>query len=197
MQRRRGRGGLRLSAQFPRRRRGHGVADSGDHTPARWADLRRFTPARVALGRAGNGLPTAAHLDFQAAHAAARDAVHAALDVAALRADLDGGRTAEHRGAQRGARIGAPICCGPISGGACVRRIAPRFPSAPGAMLFVVCDGLSATAVQRHAVMLLRHVVPALLRTGQRLHRSSWPNRDASRSATTSARRWAPKRSPC
>ena len=29
-------------------------------------------------------------------------------------------------------------------------------------MLFVVCDGLSATAVQRHAVRLLRHVVPRL-----------------------------------
>jgi ethanolamine ammonia-lyase small subunit len=29
-------------------------------------------------------------------------------------------------------------------------------------MLFVVCDGLSATAVQRHAVRLLRHVVPSL-----------------------------------
>ncbi len=58
---------------------------SGQLPPARWVDLRRFTPARVALGRAGNGLPTSAHLDFQAAHAAARDAVHTPLDVAALR----------------------------------------------------------------------------------------------------------------
>ena len=52
--------------------------------PALWRDLRRFTPARVALGRAGNGVPTEAHLAFQAAHAAARDAVHAELNVQAL-----------------------------------------------------------------------------------------------------------------
>jgi ethanolamine ammonia-lyase small subunit len=32
----------------------------------------------------------------------------------------------------------------------------------PGATLFVLCDGLSATAVQRHAVPLLRHVIPRL-----------------------------------
>ena len=40
--------------------------------PVLWRDLRRFTPARLALGRAGNGLPTQAHLAFQAAHAAWR-----------------------------------------------------------------------------------------------------------------------------
>ena len=44
--------------------------------------------ARVALGRAGNGVPTAANLAFQAAHAAARDAVHAPLDIDGLRAGL-------------------------------------------------------------------------------------------------------------
>jgi ethanolamine ammonia-lyase small subunit len=129
-----------------------------DRPPARWSDLRRFTPARVALGRAGNGLPTAAHLDFQAAHAAARDAVHAALNVAALRAEL--------------AALGLPTIAvhseaadrrtyllRPDLGRRLRRSDRGILPSSPGAMLFVVCDGLSAAAVQQHAPALLRHLI--------------------------------------
>jgi ethanolamine ammonia-lyase small subunit len=130
-----------------------------EHTVSRWIDLQRFTPARVALGRAGNGLPTAAHLDFQAAHAAARDAVHAALDVGALRAELDAAELPNMT-----VRSAAPDRQGYLLRPDLGRRLREHgaIPVVPGAMLFVVCDGLSATAVQRHAVPLLRHVVPRL-----------------------------------
>jgi ethanolamine ammonia-lyase small subunit len=130
-----------------------------DRTPAAWADLRRFTPARIALGRAGNGLPTAAHLDFQAAHAMARDAVHASLDAAALCPDLAAaGLTSIMVRSQAEDR--RTYLLRPDLG----RRLRERTAvlPVPGSFLFVVCDGLSATAVQRHAVPLLRHAAPRL-----------------------------------
>jgi ethanolamine ammonia-lyase small subunit len=130
-----------------------------DRLPARWSDLRRFTPARVALGRAGNGLPTAAHLDFQAAHAAARDAVRASLDVAALRAHLRAAGLASIAVRSEVADRRTYLLRPDLG-----RRLRDRdaIPRAVGAMLFVVCDGLSAVAVQRHAVPLLQRVVPRL-----------------------------------
>ena len=132
-------------------------------TPARWQDLRRYTSARVALGRMGNGLPTAAHLAFQQAHAMARDAVWSALDVDRLAADcaplgLPVLRVAS-QAADRHEYLRRPDLG---------RRLRPadadrlaRSPT-PGAVLLVVADGLCAAGVQAGAPALLAALVPLL-----------------------------------
>jgi ethanolamine ammonia-lyase small subunit len=133
--------------------------------PVLWTELRRFTAARVALGRAGNGLPTAAHLDFQEAHARARDAVHSSLDGAALAAAL--------------APLGLPVMrvasqapdrrsylLRPDLGRRLREADRDRLAAAPGAFLFVVADGLCATGVQAQAPALIAAALPLLRRAG-------------------------------
>lgn len=52
--------------------------------PDALAEMLARTPARVLAGRAGPGYRTGTWLQLRADHAAARDAVYAALDLAAL-----------------------------------------------------------------------------------------------------------------
>ena len=58
------------------------------HNP--WRDLRRFTDARIGLGRAGISLPTKEMLAFQLSHAQARDAVNFPLDINEMTDTLKG-----------------------------------------------------------------------------------------------------------
>jgi ethanolamine ammonia-lyase small subunit len=54
-----------------------------------WDLLRENTQARIGLGRTGNALTTRRSLEFTAAHAVARDAVHHPLDIEDLNRHLD------------------------------------------------------------------------------------------------------------
>lgn len=129
-----------------------------------WAELRRHTPARIALGRCGAGLPTAEVLRLASAHAQARDAVHVALDVAALRAQLQADGWESEQVASRAASRDEYLRR-PDRGRRLAEHDAARLQAVaagPVDLVVVLADGLSAVAVQRHAVPLLKALREAL-----------------------------------
>lgn len=123
--------------------------------PDPWAALRRHTPARIALGRAGASLPTREVLGFGLAHARARDAVHEALDVPSLVEQLKRNGFVPQR-AKSQAPDRATYLARPDLG----RRLALDCElSGEAEVVVAIEDGLSAVAVQRHAVPLLAELV--------------------------------------
>ena len=119
--------------------------------------LRSYTPARIALERTGVSLATGPLLDFQLAHARARDAVHAAMDVRMLCDELRrGGMTAlalQSQAGDRGTYLRRPDLGRLLSKNSTELLSAGEFD-----VVFVIADGLSALAVERHALQLLRDV---------------------------------------
>ncbi len=134
-------------------------------TPADpWSDLRRHTPARIGLGRCGVALPTDEVLRLAAAHAQARDAVHVALDGAALEAQLhsDGWRCVRvaSRAASRDDYLRRPDLGRRLSAADAARL--QDLAAGDVDLAIVVGDGLSAVAVQRQAPALLAALRAAL-----------------------------------
>ena len=131
--------------------------------PSLWDGLRRFTAARIALGHTGTSLPTAPHLAFQCAHAQARDAVHVGLDIPPIEA------AAAQRGwtvlkvhsaaADRLIYLQRPDLGRQLAQGS---RDLLRQHGGACDVLFVLADGLSARAIQKHALPLLDALQPAL-----------------------------------
>jgi ethanolamine ammonia-lyase small subunit len=125
-----------------------------------WLRFKDSTRARIGLGRVGDALPTARLLEFQAAHASARDAVQAPVDFAALAAELAPLRSIRVRSA---AGDRAEYLRRPDLGRRLGTGCEDRLPTGPFDAVFVVADGLSATAVQAHAAPLLRALLPRLV----------------------------------
>jgi ethanolamine ammonia-lyase small subunit len=143
------------------------MVDPVTHSP--WADWRSATPARLALGRAGAGMPTDEILRFGWAHAMARDAIHAALDVDALEAALRGEGwevlRARSRVTDRTAYLRRPDLGRQLDDGDAQALRARAGP--PVDLSLVIGDGLSSLAATRHALPLLsalRPQLPAALR---------------------------------
>lgn len=133
-------------------------------TPSPWRDWRQATPARVALGRAGAGMPTDEVLRFGWAHAMARDAIHAALDVPALETALraEGWDVAQvrSRAPDRTSYLRRPDLGRQLDADDAQALRARAHGSSE--LCIVIGDGLSSMAVARHAVPLLAALKPHL-----------------------------------
>ncbi len=157
-----------------------------------WDELRAHTSARIALGRVGASLPTREVLKFGLAHAQARDAVHRPLDFAELKQQLRaaGFRTLQvHSNAEDRQTYLLRPDYGRHLHEDCRAHLLHELAAPELAM--VIADGLSSSAVQRHALPLLRRFASASRPTGPTPRWCS-PSRAGWRSATASARLCAP-----
>lgn len=129
------------------------------------AKLRALTPARVGLGRTGVSQQTRDVLSFQAAHAMARDAVHARLDAAALAVEIERGAhdaaMVLHSAAKdRAEYLQRPDLGRKLDEASCAALA--KLDCEGADLAVIVADGLSALAVERHAGPLLEELLPRL-----------------------------------
>ncbi|MCQ8127577.1 ethanolamine ammonia-lyase subunit EutC [Methylomonas rivi] len=126
-----------------------------------WHGLRRFTQARIALGRAGSGVTTAAYLEFQLAHAGARDAVQQTWNVDDFAEQLQQQSLAH-------IRLNTPVIdrthylrrpdLGRRLDDDSLQRL--KQVAEPGFdVAIVISNGLSSTAVETHGMPLLQRIV--------------------------------------
>lgn len=139
--------------------------------PDAWAALKAHTAARIALGRTGVSLPTAPLLEFQLAHARARDAVHAPLDIGTLeQALVDLGLPVLHARSQASNRttyLQRPDLGRRLDLASRQQLQAMRQGRIDAA--FVIADGLSTRAVEAHAVPVVRLAHATLVAWGWRV----------------------------
>jgi ethanolamine ammonia-lyase small subunit len=140
--------------------------------PTASTTLQNYTPARVSLRRTGVSLATSEVLDFQLAHAEARDAVKAGLDPASF----------SHRFRTEVPALTAPILTlasaapdrttylrRPDLGRTLTPASASLLKPAPCDIVIVIADGLSATAIEHHAIPLLVELLPILTQSNYTL----------------------------
>jgi ethanolamine ammonia-lyase small subunit len=109
-----------------------------------WHILKKYTNARIALGRSGGSLPTNKVLEFRMAHAMAKDAINTELDLLNLVEDVK--------------KLGLnSIFLNEMS----LKKL-EDCPEKNNTLSIIIADGLSAEAVNIHAAKLIEQLIPKL-----------------------------------
>jgi ethanolamine ammonia-lyase small subunit len=140
-----------------------------------WELLKAHTGARIALGRSGGSLPTAPLLEFQLAHARARDAVHKPFSADDLQRAIEALGVevlrVRSRAAERTTYLQRPDLGRRLDDDS-RDRLADHGNKGGGNKgcdaLFVIADGLSTLAVEANAQPVLELIRATLMRWGWR-----------------------------
>jgi ethanolamine ammonia-lyase small subunit len=132
-----------------------------------WQSLKSFTSARIALGRTGVAVPLQEALGFKMAHAHARDAVYSELNEVALIEGLQEFQlpifSLQSRAANRQEYLQRPDFGRQLNA---FSKEQLKDENDPKDVALMVADGLSATAINNHAVPLLQILIPLILDSG-------------------------------
>ncbi|HWZ21293.1 MAG TPA: ethanolamine ammonia-lyase subunit EutC [Cytophagaceae bacterium] len=124
-----------------------------------WEFLRKHTAARIALGHVGVSLPTKELLAFRLAHARARDAVYSELEIEKISIQLSENGL-DYLSIKSSAVARNDYLQNPNSGKKLNSESAKKLKQLSSYDLcFIIGDGLSAAAVNEHAVELIKILV--------------------------------------
>lgn len=136
-------------------------------SPDLWSGLKAFTNARIALGSTGVATPLKEVLDFRLCHAHARDAVYSVLKIDELTRSLQQFQlpviTVKSLAKDRSVYLQRPGYGRKLNNDS-VNKIESESSSADVAI--IIADGLSATAINEHAVPVLNKLIPLIRRSG-------------------------------
>jgi len=129
--------------------------------PDPWNALRRYTQARIGLGRAAHAVPTAEQLAFQLAHAEARDAIWVSWEVSSFAEKLAAEGIPSEL-ASSAAPDRATYLRRPNLG----RRLVSEHARLSVDIALIASNGLSTRAIEAHGVPLLASLHQALRSRG-------------------------------
>jgi len=132
--------------------------------PDSWESLKVFTKARIALGRTGVATPLKEVLDFKMCHAHARDAVYSVLEIGELEEALGQFQLpiiiATSKAGDRTIYLQRPDLGRKLDDVSANNLKNESSYSVDVAI--IIADGLSATAINKHVVQLLKKLIPYL-----------------------------------
>ncbi len=135
-----------------------------------WLRLKQFTSARIGLGRSGVGIPTKEFLEFQMAHAKARDAVLTQIDFRPIQKWLNKQKILnlelESACADRQIYLTRPDLGRILSQDSKKKfKIKPSLQNSKQSQIsisLVVVDGLSSSALDNNIIPLFQLLLPEL-----------------------------------